>query len=363
MYNHAIIGFIVAFVVTIIATPFVIKLAIRLKFTDTPDARKIHTKIMPRMGGLAIFLGVASGFFASGLHHERVFSISIGAILIIALGLLDDKYGLSAGVKFTVQILIAIIVVRSGLHIETSQLGIPYLGDISVQGSIWGSVITVIWIVGITNSINLIDGLDGLSAGISTIGIGTIAIMAFSLDKLLILNLCFILMGATIAFLFYNFHPAKIFMGDTGSLFLGYSISALSLMGAYKSVTLFSVIVPLIIMGVPIFDMLAAILRRLAHRRPISSPDKGHLHHRLIDLGLSQKATVLLIYALGILFSAAALLLSKATLYNTVIILIVLLIILEIIAEFSGIVHSDYKPIINLLKKIFIKKDISKSEK
>ncbi|MDF2556869.1 MAG: tagO [Bacillales bacterium] len=362
MYNHAIIGFIVAFVVTIIATPFVIKLAICLKVTDSPNERKIHTKVMPRMGGFAIFLGVAAGFFASGLYNEKVFSITIGALLMIILGLLDDKFGLSAGVKLTVQILIAILVVRSGLYIETSQLGIPYLGDVSVEGSIWGSVITVIWIVGITNAINLIDGLDGLSAGISTIGIGTIAVMAYSLNKMLILSLCLIIMGATIAFLFYNFHPAKIFMGDTGALFLGYSISVLSLMGAYKSVTLFSVIVPLIILGVPIFDMLAAILRRIAHKRPISSPDKGHLHHRLIDLGLSQRTTVLLIYALGLLFSSAALLLSKATLYNTLIILVLLLIILEIIAEFSGIVHSEYKPIIKLLKKIFIKKDARKSE-
>ena len=362
MYNHAIIGFIAAFFVTIIATPFVIKLAVRLKVTDAPNDRKMHTKIMPRMGGFAIFLGVAAGFFASGLHREKVLSISIGALLTIGLGLFDDKFELSAKVKIIVQILIAIIVVRSGLYIETSQLGIPFLGDVSVKGSIWGTIVTIIWIIGITNSINLIDGLDGLSAGVSTIGIATIAVMAYSLDKLLILNLCLIIMGATIAFLFYNFHPAKIFMGDTGSLFLGYSISVLSLMGAYKSVTLFSVVVPLIILGVPIFDMLAAILRRISHKRPISSPDKGHLHHRLIDLGLSHKATVLLIYALALMFSTAAILLSKATLYNTFIIIFVLLIVLEVIAEFSGIVHSEYKPIIKLLKRFFRKKDIRKNE-
>jgi UDP-GlcNAc:undecaprenyl-phosphate GlcNAc-1-phosphate transferase len=362
MYNHVIIGFIASFFVTIIVTPFVIKLAYRLNVTDKPNLRKVHSKIMPRMGGLAIFLGVLVGYFVSGLYMEKVMSISFGALLIIILGLLDDKFELSAKIKFIAQILIATIVVRSGLHLEVNQLGIPFLGDVSVEGNILGSIITVIWIVGITNAINLIDGLDGLSAGVSTIGIGTIAVLAFANDKLMILTFCLIIMGATIAFLFYNFHPAKIFMGDTGALFLGYSIAVLSLLGAYKSVTLFSVVIPIIILGVPVFDTLTAVMRRIVNKRPISSPDREHLHHRLIDLGLSQRATVLLIYAFGLLFSSAAILLSKATMWNTVIIISVLLIVLEVIAEFLGIVHTGYRPIINFCKRMFMKKSVSEKK-
>ncbi|MDE3840180.1 undecaprenyl-phosphate alpha-N-acetylglucosaminyl 1-phosphate transferase [Bacillus methanolicus] len=348
MYTQAVIAFFVSLITVLIVTPFVIKLAIKIGAVDKPNARKVHSKLMPRMGGLAIFIGVIAGYFAGGVYNEKVTAISVGAILIVLIGMLDDKYELSAKVKFAGQLLVAALIVASGLTIDL--LTIPYIGNFEL--GFWSYPITVLWIVGITNAINLIDGLDGLSAGISAIGIATIAIMAALAGKMLIFTLSVILLGSIIGFLFYNFHPAKIFMGDTGALFLGYSISILSLLGLYKSVTLFSFLVPIIILGVPVFDTTYAIIRRIVNKKPISAPDKSHLHHRLLALGLSHRNTVLAIYAFGILFSISAILVSESTLWGTVFIIFGLLVITELIAEVIGIVHVKYKPILNLFKKL-----------
>lgn len=348
MYTQAVIAFFVSLITVLIVTPFVIKLAIKIGAVDKPNARKVHSKLMPRLGGLAIFIGVIAGYFAGGVYNEKVTAISLGAILIVLIGMLDDKYELSAKVKFAGQLLVAALIVASGLKMDF--VSIPYIGKF--QLGFWSYPITVLWIVGITNAINLIDGLDGLSAGISAIGIATIAIMAASAGKMLIFTLSVILLGSIIGFLFYNFHPAKIFMGDTGALFLGYSISILSLLGLYKSVTLFSFLVPIIILGVPVFDTTYAIIRRIVNKKPISAPDKSHLHHRLLALGLSHRNTVLAIYAFGILFSISAILVSESTLWGTIFIIFGLLVFTEVVAEVIGIVHVKYKPILNLLKKL-----------
>ncbi|UQD53428.1 undecaprenyl-phosphate alpha-N-acetylglucosaminyl 1-phosphate transferase [Bacillus methanolicus] len=348
MYTQAVIAFFVSLITVLIVTPFVIKLAIKIGAVDKPNARKVHSKLMPRLGGLAIFIGVIAGYFAGGVYNEKVTAISLGAILIVLIGMLDDKYELSAKVKFAGQLLVAALIVASGLKMDF--VSIPYIGKF--QLGFWSYPITVLWIVGITNAINLIDGLDGLSAGISAIGIATIAIMAASAGKMLIFTLSVILLGSIIGFLFYNFHPAKIFMGDTGALFLGYSISILSLLGLYKSVTLFSFLVPIIILGVPVFDTTYAIIRRIVNKKPISAPDKSHLHHRLLALGLSHRNTVLAIYAFGILFSISAILVSESTLWGTILIIFGLLVFTEVVAEVIGIVHVKYKPILNLLKKL-----------
>ncbi|WP_174728950.1 glycosyltransferase family 4 protein [Mesobacillus harenae] len=344
-----ILAFVTSFVTVLIITPLVIKFAVKIGATDKPNHRKVHQKVMPRLGGLAIFIGVVAGYFASGLYSERILTISLGAILIIAVGILDDLYELSAKVKFSGQILIAILIVSSGLTIDF--LTIPFIVERMELG--WLAYpITVFWIVGITNAVNLIDGLDGLAAGISTIGLAAIAILAGLSGKGLILTLSLIVLASTLGFLFYNFHPAKIFMGDTGALFLGYSISILSLLGLYKSVTLFSIIIPIIILGVPVFDTTFAIIRRLINKQPISAPDKSHLHHRIMELGLSHRNTVLVIYGLGILFSVAAILLSSAELWVSLIILFVLFIVLHIIAELVGLVSERHKTYSKLIRKL-----------
>jgi UDP-GlcNAc:undecaprenyl-phosphate GlcNAc-1-phosphate transferase len=348
MPTNAVLAAIAAFITVIAITPIVIKLAIKIGATDQPNARKVHQKIMPRLGGLAIFIGVVVGYFTAGLYNEKMTAISLGAILIVVIGILDDKFELSAKVKLGGQLIVAGLIVGSGLTIDI--LSIPYVGTYEL--GIWGIPITIFWIVAITNAINLIDGLDGLSAGISAISIATIAFMAGSADKVLILTISLILLGSIIGFLFYNFHPAKIFMGDTGALFLGYSISILSLLGLYKSVTLFSFLVPVIILGVPVFDTTFAIIRRVVNRRPISSPDKSHLHHRLLDLGLSHRRTVLSIYFFGIVFSASAIVVSVTTLWGTILIILALVIVTELFAEIIGLVGEKYKPVLTLCRKI-----------
>lgn len=341
-----ILAFIASFITVLIVTPFVIKLAIKIGATDKPNHRKVHQKLMPRLGGLAIFIGVFVGFFASGLYKEKMTGIIVGALIIIIIGILDDKYELSAKVKFIGQIIVASIIVSTGLTIDF--ISIPFVEKINL--GIWSIPVTIFWIVAITNAINLIDGLDGLAAGISSIGIATIAIMAGIAGKGMILPLALILLGSTIGFLFYNFHPAKIFMGDTGALFLGYSISILSLLGLYKSVTLFSLVVPILILGVPIFDTTFAIIRRVVNRKPISAPDKSHLHHRILAMGFSHRNTVLIIYAMGILFSVCAIVFESATLWGSLLIVAGLLIFFQIIAELIGLVNEGYKPFLKMLK-------------
>jgi UDP-GlcNAc:undecaprenyl-phosphate/decaprenyl-phosphate GlcNAc-1-phosphate transferase len=343
-----ILASIASFITVLIVTPFVIKLAIKIGATDKPNNRKVHEKIMPRLGGLAIFIGVMVGFYVSGLYKEQVTAISIGAIVIIAIGIMDDMMELSAKTKLLGQILAAAAVVASGLKIDF--LTIPFIGMFDLGW--WTYPVTILWIVGITNAINLIDGLDGLAAGTSFIVISTIAFMAGMAGKALILGLALILLGSILGFLFYNFHPAKIFMGDTGALFLGYGIAILSLLGLFKSVTLFSFIVPIIILGVPVFDTTFAIIRRIVNKRPISSPDKSHLHHRLLALGLSHRNTVLAIYGLGVIFSISAVVFSRTTLWGSILIIFALLVVTEIIAEVIGLVHVKYRPFMAIYRKV-----------
>lgn len=354
MYIQAILAFFAALITVLIVTPIVIRFAIWFGAIDKPNERKVHQKIMPRLGGLAIFIGVISGYLAGGLYDQKVNTISVGAILIIIIGMLDDKFEITPKMKFSGQLIVAFLIIFSGLKIDF--VTIPFMGKMYL--GIWSYPVTIFWIVAITNAINLIDGLDGLSAGVSAIGIITIAVMAFLAGKVLIFTLSLILLGSIIGFLFYNFHPAKIFMGDTGSLFLGYSISILSLLGLYKSVTLFSFFVPIIILGVPIFDTTFAIIRRIVNKKPISAPDKSHLHHRLLALGLSHRNTVLAIYGFAILFSACAIIVSSTTLWGTILIIFGLLLVIELTAEFVGIVNVKYKPMISLFKKITAKMQV-----
>lgn len=345
--------FIIVFLSAVVITPFVIWLAPKIGAVDKPDERKVHTRLMPRLGGLAIFLAIVVGYFVSGLHNEQMNSIILGLLLIVALGVLDDMYGLTAKFKFIIEIIVASIVVfGSGLVIHFVTL--PYFGKI--EFGIFGYFITILWIVGVTNAINLIDGLDGLSAGVSIIVLSTIGVLAFFGGKTLIFTMVVVTVAATLGFLIYNFYPAKIFMGDTGALLLGYLIAVISLLGLYKSVTLFSFIVPVLILGVPIFDTFFAIVRRVVNKKPISAPDKSHIHHRLLALGFDHKTTVILIYIFSFMFSLSAILLSSSTLIGSFVLMIAILLILEFIAEVTGLVSTGYRPLMKVIHKVF-KKD------
>lgn len=340
------ITLILCFIASIIITPFVKKFAVKIGATDKPNARKVHQKIMPRLGGLAIYLSFLIGFLILRPSDEATLPLIIGSFIIIITGILDDLFELSAKIKFFGQILAALVVVFGGIQLEF--INIPFGGQL--EFGFFSLPLTILWIVGITNAINLIDGLDGLAAGVSSIALITISGMAILMGDVFVTSIGLILLGSTLGFLVYNFHPAKIFMGDTGALFLGFMISVLSLLG-FKNITIFSLIVPVIILGVPISDTFFAIIRRFVHKQPLSAPDKSHLHHCLLNLGYSHRQTVLIIYGIAAMFGLAAVIFSQATLWGALIVIAVLLVAIELFVEKIGLVGKDYKPLLKFIKQ------------
>lgn len=339
----------ICFISSILITPVVKKIAFKIGATDKPNQRKVHQKIMPRLGGLAIYISFVIGVMVSQQDSPQLMAIMIGSTIIIITGIFDDMYEISAKMKFLGQIVAALIVVfLGGVQVEFINLpfteGVLHFGLLSVP-------ITILWIVGITNAINLIDGLDGLAAGVSSIALITISIMAIIIPNPFVLVIGTILLASTLGFLVYNFHPAKIFMGDTGALFLGYMIAVLSLLG-FKNITMISLIIPIIILGVPISDTFYAILRRLVNKKPLSSPDKSHLHHCLLSSGFSHRQTVLLIYAMAAFFGLAAIIISQAKLVGSIVLIIVLVIAIELIAEKIGLVGKNYRPLLKFFSDV-----------
>jgi UDP-GlcNAc:undecaprenyl-phosphate/decaprenyl-phosphate GlcNAc-1-phosphate transferase len=332
--------------ISILITPLVKKLAFKIRATDRPNKRKVHQTLMPRLGGLAIYIAFLAGVILLQPINPYSTSIIIGSGIIVISGILDDIYELSAKLKLMAQIAAAaIIVLYGGLQITFINLpfgGLFEFGYLSIP-------FTVLWIIGITNAINLIDGLDGLAAGVSSIALVAISGMAFIMGNLYVVTIGSILLVSTIGFLYHNFYPAKIFMGDTGALFLGFMISVLSLLG-FKNITFVSFIVPIIILGVPISDTIFAILRRIINKQPLSAPDKSHLHHCLLRLGYSHRETVLIIYAMAALFGLLAVVFAQAKLWGAMLLGAVLLFFIEIIAEKIGLFGREFNPLLKLLR-------------
>lgn len=354
-------GLLTSLIVAFLATPYVKKLAEKMGVVDAPNQRKVHTRIMPRMGGLAIYAGylVAFFLFVPFSTNVELFGIFIGGTMVMLVGMLDDKYQLSPKWKLIGQLAAtAVVVIPFGLKIGVVNL--PYSGIIDfTQGwLLWlAAPITIFWIVGVTNAVNLIDGLDGLSAGVSAIATATMAVMALIMGPEYehVALYCFVLLGAILGFLYFNFHPARIFMGDTGSLFLGFNLAALSIMG-FKEALFISFIIPIVVLGVPLWDTFFAIVRRIVNRKPISSPDKGHLHHCLLNMGLSHRATVLTIYAISIFFGTIAIVLSQTReLWTTIIIIAVLLFVIHMATEVIGLVSRKHRPLINAYRRLKLK--------
>ena len=337
-----------ALIASIILTPLVIKLAFRIGAVDRPNYRKVHASVMPRIGGLAIFGAFLIGYAILLPKDEHATGILIGALIIIVIGFLDDMLEITAKAKLAGQLAAAIVVVAwGGLQIEFVNL--PFIGQFDF--GYLSIPITIIWIIGITNAINLIDGLDGLAAGVSTIALIAIAVMAVIMGNVFVVATAAILAASSLGFLFYNFHPAKIFMGDTGSLFLGFMISVLALLG-FKNVAVVALIIPVIILGIPISDTFFAIVRRIRMKQSITAPDKSHLHHCLLRSGFSHRQTVLIIYALAILFGVAAVLFSQATVWGAIMLIVVMLIAIELLVEIIGLAGSNYRPLLNLVRMI-----------
>lgn len=287
-----------AFLFALGLTPCVIRFSERQKCFDLPDGkRKIHDRPIPRLGGLGVFGAFLGSLALLVLFHP--FSISplfvLGISVIFATGLVDDFFSLPPWGKFAGQCLGALLLLLGGVVIRFFTLPwnhVVYLG--------WfGYPLTLFWIVGISNALNLIDGLDGLSGGVGIIAAFTLGIISLQEGRIEPALLSFLLAGATLGFLLYNFPPARIFLGDGGALFLGGMLAVISVQGAVKSAAAFTLALPALILGIPIFDTLFAIVRRKKNRLPISSPDRGHLHHRLLERGYSKREVVTIFYAIS----------------------------------------------------------------
>ncbi len=291
------LAFVSAFIITFFTTPFVMRIAVKVGIVDKPDEeRRVHKKPIPLLGGLAMFYGFIVSVILFGIVDKSVRGMVLGALIILVVGIIDDAKQLSAKAKLPFQILAAIILVLHDVRIDW--VSVPrFISDTGVLGlGFWGIPLTLFWVVGVTNAVNLIDGLDGLAAGVSSIACMSLFCIAMIVGEHEVALITAALTGSCFGFLPYNFNPAKIFMGDTGSTFLGFILASVSIMGLFKSYTVISVAVPFLVLGLPLFDTGFAIFRRVKAGKPIMSPDREHLHHRVLDMGFSQKKTVSIIY-------------------------------------------------------------------
>ena len=302
-----------SFIISFAATPIVKSFANRVGAIDVPkDARRMHTQPIPRLGGLAIFLGFILSVVLFADINREVQGILLGAVVVVIIGVIDDIIPLPALVKFVVQIAAALIAVYHGVVIDIlSNINIFSQTEYLILRG-WSVPITVLWIVAITNSVNLIDGLDGLAAGISTISSFTMLVIALVVSDINVAVITAALAGSCIGFLPYNRNPAKIFMGDTGALLLGYVLATVSIIGLFKWYAIISFAVPFLVVGLPLFDTAFSFIRRLLSGKNPMKPDRGHFHHRLIDMGFNQKQAVAIAYAIsGVLGLAAVVIATR----------------------------------------------------
>ena len=352
---------IVTFLASLILVPIVKKIALHINAMDEPNARKIHKVPMPRLGGLAIFLAFLLGYMLYGEISTQMLSILIGSFLLILVGIVDDIHSVKARYKLIVQIVAAAIVVLYG---DLSFTELSVFGYKIYFNEFFVFLLSIIFIVAITNAINLIDGLDGLAAGISSIYFLTIAIIAFILNRIggLDVIISLIMLGSTLGFLFHNFPPAKIFMGDTGSLFLGFMISIIALLG-YKVTTFTSLIVPIVILAIPIFDTVFAILRRLIKGQNIGVADKEHFHHQLLKMKYSPTKSILIIYVIDIAFAAVSIFYILGDNQIAIAIYVVLMILLLFVILKTDVLFEHKKKNANVTENVLINNSKSNNNK
>ena len=311
--NQLLLMFLAAFAVSVVCTPLAIKLAPLIGAVDVPkDARRMHTKPMPRFGGMAIFLGTMSIILFFLPKDSQLWGVILSGTLMYVVGVLDDLLGMPAKVKLIGQIACATILYCFSIRISVMGNPLPWGPEVFHFPLPLSFFVTMVWIVGVTNAVNLIDGLDGLAAGVCTIASLSIAYTAHLHDRMTTCAIMSALAGACLGFLIFNFNPAKIFMGDSGSLFLGYMLASVSLLGdtPLKSTTILATMVPICVLALPLFDTTFAILRRLVTHRPIMEADRGHLHHRIMAIGWGQRRTVLILYCISGVMGVAAILFS-----------------------------------------------------
>ncbi|WP_353093715.1 MraY family glycosyltransferase [Tissierella praeacuta] len=331
--------FFIAVAISYLFTPLVKKLAFKVGAVDVPkDERRVHNKPMPLLGGLAIFLAVIIVTLIFLPLEKEIISIIIGGAVIVIGGIIDDLKELRPKTKFIFQIIAGLILIYGDVKVDF--ITNPFTNDNSLIYLNWLSLpITLFWVVGITNTLNFIDGLDGLSAGVAMISSITLMIVASNTvdSNTYMIILSAAVAGACLGFLPFNFNPAKIFMGDTGALFLGFMLAAITIEGVMKSVAAIAIVAPILILSVPIFDTTFAIFRRLLNGQSISAADKGHLHHRLLNRGYSQRKSVLILYSISASFGLFAILVSKANSRQAVYLSILLLLASVLVAIKLGI--------------------------
>ncbi len=318
-----------ALAISLAVTPLVKRFAFRIGAVDKPNERKVHEGVMPRLGGLAMFVSFILTVFLYLEFSPQLAGLIMANLVIVATGIYDDTREISPKLKLFGQFIAALILVEYGFRVQFITIpfdgGIYYLPRADI-------IFTVLWIVGITNAVNLIDGLDGLAAGTATIAAVTISIVALMTGQDQAFLIGVILAFATLGFLRYNFNPASIFMGDTGSMFLGFNLAALAILGMTKSVTVISLVLPVIILGIPILDTLWAIVRRAKRRKPIFEADKKHLHHRLLHMGLSHRRTVLVIYGANVFLGIGAVLIQSLGTLSSIIGFVFLVVLMLLFA-------------------------------
>ncbi len=332
------VPFFIALIISYVLTPFVKKLAIRIGAVDRPDMRKVHTHAVPRLGGLAIYIGFMAAVLYSMPVYYEFLGFLLGATTIVLLGIWDDICNIPAKIKLVGQIIAAAIPVAFGVQIEwvTNPFGaILFVTE-------WLAVpVTIFWIIGFTNTVNLIDGLDGLAAGVSVIASISMFFIAVSINQYLPAMLLVAMSGAALGFLQYNFNPAKIFMGDTGSMLLGYTMAVVSVLGLVKTAATVALVVPIIALGVPILDTLFAIVRRKMSGVSIFQPDKGHLHHRLLALGMTQKQAVVSMYLVSGFFGLVAVFVANVSYTVGIATIIVVLAVIIYSAKRIGVLRGS----------------------
>lgn len=341
--NYLVIAPVVAGIVTLAGVPLAVRLAYRIGAIDEPGVRKIHTRPMPRIGGMAVYLGFLAGFIVAAVSFDLpqcYLGLLAGGSLIFALGAIDDTRGLSPSIKLCGQILAALSVIPFGIEIpfitHPFKEGLLYLG-------FWSIPVTIFWIVAVTNAVNLIDGLDGLAAGVGCIGAVTLATVAALVgDKIAVLP-ALVLGAALLALLPFNFYPARIFLGDCGAMLIGFVLACGAVIGVAKTATVVTLVTPAVILGIPLFDTFFAILRRYKNGHRIFHADRDHLHHRLLVIGLSHRGAVLVVYVISAVLGLSAILLTYLTTAQAALLLFGIVTGLLIFANRTGVIGSRWR--------------------
>ncbi|CAD2080297.1 glycosyltransferase family 4 protein [Jeotgalicoccus meleagridis] len=344
---HTFLLLCISFAISLILVPIFIRLAKKFGFVDYPNYRKVHTVPMPYLGGVAILVSFTIVTLFSQPAEMEYKPIIIGAAILCFVGLVDDKYDLKPMVKFIGQLVAIGVPIYYGIIIDTIT---PF--GIEINFGVLSVLVTVIWMAAIINAINLIDGLDGLATGVVIIALASIAVITIFQSNIFVMMICIILIGSLLGFLPYNFHPAKIFLGDNGSMMLGYIVGVLSIIG-FKNITFISLFFPIIILGVPFIDMFFAVIRRFREGVSVMRADKNHLHHRIRHLGFSHRESVVLIYFIALLFAIGGVVMYLATVPGAIIIGAMLLLTTNLVVEATNLIGSNKRPLLNFFKKIF----------